>query len=125
MDGLWIEPFQLVSSPPSSSSLTDTSEPNTETKSKSETKSKIFLVIIEWTSQDAATKVFDGGKIKNPSLDCSTSTLGDYFTTNILQKSSRWSKHDVFFENVSAMNVDWLNRDIKWSSYVIAKGDET
>ena len=121
IDGSWIEPFRPASSRPSPSSASSQSDPTTEIKSKSETKSKTFLVTVEWTSQDAATKVFDGGKIDNPSTDGSASTLGDYFARNILQKSSRWSKHDVLFENVSATNVDWLNRETKWSTYVMAK----
>ena len=121
MDGNWIEPFQLASSPSPPPSSSDTLDPITETESKTETERKKYLVIIDWTSQDAANKISSYGRIEKPSLNGSPCTVGDYFASNILEKSSRWSRHDVVFENVSAANVDWLDKEEKWSTYVLER----
>ena len=47
-----------------------------------------------------------------------TETAGGYFADEILQKASRYTKHQVIFENMTASNVAWLDKNEKWSVYV-------
>lgn len=42
----------------------------------------------------------------------------EYFLKNILERGSTYEKHHVWLESVSKMNVAWLDKDEKWSTYV-------
>ncbi|KAL8830871.1 MAG: hypothetical protein Q9191_001196 [Dirinaria sp. TL-2023a] len=118
MDGSWIEPLQLASSPSTSSSSSGASDVTPGTKPNINTQKKTFLLILEWTDRDAMSKIFQSEIRRNPPLEGSTITLEDYFNREILQRSSSWSRHDVVLENVLGSSVAWLDKEEKWSDYV-------
>lgn len=117
MDGVWIEKFR---SPSMSSSGSPSVSPSATQGSVdgAETKAKTFLVITEFLDQHQATTIFNSGSITHGPHLAAVCTAGEYFTENILQECSRWSKHDVIFETVYENNVDWLDKEEKWSVYV-------
>ena len=110
MDAMWAGQYK-PSAPSSPSSMA------TEMTHNAPPQPETLIVMTEWTSQDAEKKVLDSGKIEGSRGD-QFLTMGEYFTTNVLQKARAYTKHQAVFENVSASNVQWLNKEEKWSTYV-------
>ena len=48
-------------------------------------------------------------------------TAGEYFKKNMLQTAHSHTNLYVVFENVSRANVAWLEKEEKWSTYVMGR----
>ena len=117
MDVVWVrqyDPRSLSSSSPTSATTDSSAETSLDGKTQEE---NVLLVIIDWATQDAERMILGSGKIEE-SRGGQIMTTGEYFTKNILKIASRYTKHHVIFENVSASNVQWLDKEEKWSTYV-------
>ena len=114
MDASWME--QCGSTGSSSSSSTATG-PKLQEGKPDEQNPEIFLIMTEWVSTDAEKKLLESGKIKQPHGG-PTLTLGEYFSQNLLEQASTYAKHHVVFENVSPFNVQWLDKEEKWSTFL-------
>ena len=104
MDAVWVEPYDPGSG--DQTSQAKTIPPRT------------LFVIICWASQNSETLVLSSPQISESSSGDQTLTTGEYFAKNILHLADRYTKNDVAFENVSAANVAWLDKEEKWSTYV-------
>lgn len=111
MDACWIEEPQQISQFPSPSSQTPSTTQMDQVTLIPGTK--LFLMT-EWESAAGEIKMLDSA---DPPENW-TETAGGYFADEILQKASRYTKHEVIFENMTASNVAWPNKDEKWSVYV-------
>ena len=112
MDAVWVERYdQNLSNPPESVE----SGSNTEPRRGEVTVPKILLVITEWTSQDAEKTILSREAFKDES---GATTTGEYFANTVLQKASSYTNHHVAFENVPKFNVEWLDKEEKWSTHV-------
>ena len=103
MDAVWVEPYD-----PDLGDRTSQAET---------TPLRSLFVIISWASQNSEVLVLSSGQISEPSSGGQITT-GEYFAKNILHLASRYTKHDVAFECVSAANVAWLDKEERWSTYV-------
>ena len=115
MDAVWLQQYELAA-------LLSPLKIGEEGK-KDEQKPKTLLIMTEWTTQDAEKTVLESGKIKQ-SRDGPILTNGEYFSRKLLQQASTYANHHVVFENVSASNVQWLDKEEKWSTYVKRLIDE-
>ena len=104
MDAVWVEPYDP--------GLGD------QTSRAKTTPPQTLFVIISWASQNSETLVLSSGQISEPSSGGQSLTTGEYFAKNVLHLANRYTKNDVAFENVSAANVAWLDKEEKWSTYV-------
>lgn len=71
--------------------------------------------------------ILDSDTIEDPSSS-EDFTTGEYFVRDILQKANGYMKHHVAFENVSKANVEWLDKEEKWSTHaarLLAEEDKT
>ena len=123
IDAAWVEQYHPnpPTSPPSA-----VSESAVETKRDGEIRQETLLVITEWASQDGEKTILDSDRIEDPSSG-EFFTTGEYFSKNMLQRADEYTKHHVAFENVSKTNVEWLDKEEKWSTYVarlLAEEDE-
>ena len=117
IDAVWVrqyDPRSLSSSSPTSATADSSAETSLDGKTQEE---NILLIIIDWATQDAERMILGSGKIEE-SRGGQIMTTGEYFTKNILKTARRYTKHHVMFENVSASNVQWLDKEEKWSTYV-------
>ena len=114
MDAVWIEQYEAAA--PSSSSSTATGLKAEEGK-RDEQKPKTLLIITEWMTQDAEDMVLGSGNIEE-SRNGRFLTNGDYFAKKVLQQASTYANHRVIFENISSSNVQWLDKEEKWSTYI-------
>ena len=114
MDAVWVEQYYPT---PSTSPPSAISESAIEIRRDGEIHQKTLLVVTEWASQDGEKMILDSDRIENPSSG-EVFTTGEYFTRNILEKANGYMKHHVAFENVSKANVEWLDKEEKWSTYV-------
>ena len=123
MDAVWVEQYYPT---PSTSPPSAASESAIEIRRDGKIHQKTLLVVIDWASQDGEKMVLDSDRIEDPSCG-EVFTTGEYFTRNILQKANGYTKHHVAFENVSKANVEWLDKEEKWSTCVarlLAEEDE-
>lgn len=111
MDACWIEEPQQNLQSPSPSSRTD---PTTQMDQATQIPCTKLFLMTKWESAAGERRLLDSA---DPPRD-STETAGGYFADKILQKASRYTKHQVIFENVFGSNVVWLDKDEKWSVYV-------
>ena len=123
MDAVWVEQYYpTASTSPPSVAL----QSAIEIRRDGEIHQKTLLVVIDWASQDGEKMISDSDRIEDPSSG-EVFTTGEYFSRNILQKANGYTKHYVAFENVSKANVEWLDKEEKWSTYVarlLAEEDE-
>ena len=112
MDAVWVERYEPAAP-----------DSPTQPKPAISSNAATLLIITEWTNPDAEKVMHASGKIEEsrggPSL-----TAGEYFDKNLLRRGSAWKEHQVVFENVSASNVQWLDKEEKWSTYVQRLMDE-
>ena len=123
MDAIWVEQYCPT---PSTSSPSIVEELAIGIRRDGEIHSKTLLVVIDWANQDGEKMILDSARIEDRSSG-EVFTTGEYFTRNILQKANGYTKHHVAFENVSKANVEWLDKEEKWSTYVarlLAEEDE-
>ena len=114
MDAVWMSPYEPITIIPPPTSPESTTEPNEQTESSNPTS---LLVMTEWASQDAEKRILDSGRMGG-SHGGQVMTVGEYFGRNLLQRASAYTRHEVLFENVSAANVEWLDKEEKWTTYV-------
>ena len=117
MDAVWVRQYDprswLASSPPSAA--TDSA---TEVSHDGETQEEnVLLIITDWATQDAESMILGSGKIEE-TRGGQIMTTGEYFTKNFLNIASGYTKHHVMFENITASNAQWLDKEEKWSTYV-------
>ncbi len=111
MDAVWMSPYEPIIPP--STFPESTMEPK-ETESSNPIS---LLVMTEWASRGAEKRILDSGRM-GESHGGQVWTVGEYFGRNLLQRASAYTRHEVVFENVSAANVEWLDKEEKWSTYV-------
>ena len=120
LDAAWVEPYCEIE-PPSVSSAggveSSGSGERDQHKGGKSIQSQTLLIIADWTSPETERLVSDCGRIDDHSTG-GVLTAGEYFAKNILQTADRYTKHHVAFENVSEVNVAWLDKEEKWSTYV-------
>jgi hypothetical protein len=124
MEAVWVEQYYPT---PSTSPPSAVSESAIEIRRDGEKHQKTLLVVTDWASQDGEKMILDSDTIEDPSSG-EGFTTGEYFTRNILQKANGYMKHHVAFENVSKANVEWLDKEEKWSTHaarLLAEEDET
>ena len=118
IDAIWVEHFYPTPSAALESAI--------EIRRDRDLHQKTLLVVTEWACQDGEKMILDCGRREDPSSG-EVLTTGEYFARNILQKANGYTKHHVTFENVSKANVEWLDKEEKWSTYVarlLAEEDE-
>ena len=117
MDAVWVrqyDPRSWSSSSPPSAATDSAAEASRDGETQEE---NVLLIITDWATQDAERTLLGSGKIEE-SRGGQIMTTGEYFTKNLLKIASGYTKHHVMFENVSASNVQWLDKEEKWSTYV-------
>ena len=123
MDAVWLERYEPSAPRSPSSTATGLKIIEKEEGKTDEQKPKTLLIITEWTTQDAEKTVLESGNIKE-SRSGPILTNGEYFSKKLLQQAGTYVNHHVVFENVSASNVQWLDKEEKWSTYVKRLMDE-
>lgn len=113
MKAVWVEQYYPT---PSTSPLSAVSESAIEIRRDGEKHQKTLLVVTDWASQDGEKMILDSDTIDDLSSG-EGFTTGEYFTRNILQKANGYMKHHVVFENGSKANVEWLDKEEKWSTH--------
>lgn len=116
MDAVWVRRYDQIPLPSPPSIAVDSATEEIRQRDESPQPATL-LVITEWASQAAEKAILDSGKIEE-SRGGQVLTTGQYLTKNLLQQARTYTKHHVVFENVSASNVQWLDKDEKWSTYV-------
>lgn len=117
MDATWLrqcDPLSWSSSSPPSGMTDSAGEVSSDDKIHEE---NVLLIILDWATQDAEKLILDSGNIEE-SRGGQFVTTGEYFTKNLLKEATGFTKHHVILENVSASNVQWLDKEEKWSTYV-------
>lgn len=120
MDATWAEPYHAIESPSPSSdaSVSAALEKQDQRKQDEKTQTQTLFIITDWTRPETERLISDTGRIEDHSTD-GVLTAGKYFEKNMLQTADHYTNHHVAFENVSKANVAWLDRDEKWSTYVM------
>ena len=117
MDAVWVrkyDPRSWSSSFPPPAVTDSAAEVSPTGKTQEE---NVLLIITEWATQDAEKMILGSGRIEE-SRGGQIMTTGEYFKKNFLKIASGYTKHHVMFENVSASNVQWLDKEERWSTYV-------
>lgn len=117
MDATWLkqcDPLSWLSSSPSSTTPDSAGESSPDGKIE---ENNVLLIILDWATLDAERMILDSGNIEESHVG-QIVTTGEYFTKNLLKQAGSYTKHHVIFENVSISNVQWLDKEEKWSTYV-------
>ena len=125
LDAAWAEPYREIESPSVSSGGVESVGSGGQDQHEKEKSipSQTLLIIADWTSPGTERLVSDSGRIDDHGTG-GTLTAGEYFAKNMLQTADRYTTHRVAFENVSKVNVAWLDKEEKWSTYVARLLDE-
>ena len=115
MDAGWVERYDPLAP---SSPCSVVTESVLEKGRQEHDRRQVFLIITEWTGPYAENTILNNGRIEESSRGGYVLTTGEYFTRNLLQKASAYTRREVVFENVSASNVQWLDEEEKWSTCV-------
>ena len=117
MDATWVRRYDTPSCSSSSPSSTTTDSAGEAFPEGRIPEENVLLIILDWATQDAERMILDSGNIEE-SRGGQIVTTGEYFAKNLLQEASSYTKYHVIFENISASNVRWLDKEEKWSTYV-------
>ena len=119
LDAAWALPYHEIEVPTPSSDITDSTSSGEQNRHKKDKRSQpqTLLIIADWARSESERLISNSGKIDDHT-NSGLLTAGEYFAKNMLQTADHYTNHRVVFENVSKVNVAWLDKEEKWSTYV-------